>query len=733
MAFDPFMLRAQSLIFAGLYEDAQRLYASLIAERGETVEIMQAIAFLESKLGNKRKAVKILRQLVADNPGNNEIFYDLAFNQLLLGQVKAAMKNCLLLMPRLNGDMTLSVKVNRLYAQALGMSGKRTEAAKLLAEQIALDPQNIDLRMDYGNALYQLGNYAPAINEYATILETDPEHQEAILLSAVAHHDSGNLAEAVEFYNKLESEGEPDIDVIFRHCHALGDLHRHEESYELLMKLPKKALKHGQYWLNMGNVMNARNQKVEAIRCFKRGRRYSGNDFVLANNLGLALASLGRIEEAIAYLKRAVQNSKKTSSIGAVLSNLLFNYQYSPRMTAQQISKAHRQFDKVVGAPAILPHKYPNDRSRDRPLKIGYISDDLVNHPVGFFVSSVIIRHNRQAVESFCYSSKKYEDQTTLKIKSNAHHWRKITGLSSKLVKEIILRDKIDILVDLSGHTSGNHLMMMTEKPVPIQATWAGYVGTTGLKAMDWLIADRFHVPPELEHLHYERIWRMPHGYICFEPSSAMLPVSPLPALQNGFVTFCSFNNPNKLNDGILTVWAEILARIPNSRLRLKYGALGEAYQKQRITRIFNDLGIDSERLIIENGGIAVDMYRAYQQCDIALDTSPYSGGLTTCEALYLGLPVVTFPGERFASRHSFSHISNVGMSETIADSWDQYQNIAVGLAGDLPRLAGIRGSLRARVAASPLCDADLFVRDLEAGFRHMWHDWLEQGKRRKN
>ena len=730
MAFDPLLLRAQSLIFAGLYDDAERLYNSLIAERGETAEIMRAVAFLQTKLGNNQRAVKILRRLAQAEPANTEILLDLAFSQLLVGQVAASLKNCKLLLPRCAGDQALALRVNRLYAQCLGAVGKHTAAAKLLAELVVGNPQDIDLRMDYGNALYRLGNYAPAINEYATILETDPEHQEAILLSAVAHHDSRNLTQAVEFYSKLKSEGEPAFDVVFRHCNALGDLGRHDESYELLIKLPKKAQKFGQYWLNMGNVMNSRKATVEAIRCFKRGRRYTANDFVLANNLGLAYASLGQIEEAIRYLKIAVKNSKNTPSGGAVFSNLLFNYQYSPRLSAKQISRAHWRYDQAIGAPKTLPKSYPNDQSRDRPLRIGYVSDDLVNHPVGFFVSSVIIRHNRQAVESFCYSSKGYEDQTTLKIKSNAHHWRKITGLNPAEVKQIVLRDKIDILVDLAGHTSGNQLMMMSEKPVPIQATWAGYVGTTGLQAMDWLIADRFHVPVELEHLHRERIWRMPHGYICFEPSTAMVPVSPLPALENGFVTFCSFNNPNKLNDAILTIWAEILAEVPNSRLRLKYGALGQDFQKQRITRIFTDMGLDPARLIIENGGIAYELYCAYQQCDIALDTSPYSGGLTTCEALYLGLPVVTFPGERFASRHSFSHISNVGLTETIADSWDQYRSIAVKLASDLPRLAEIRGSLRAMTASSPLCDADLFVRDLEVGFRHMWHEWLSGATR---
>ncbi|MDI9407763.1 MAG: hypothetical protein QM523_00785 [Candidatus Pacebacteria bacterium] len=726
MAFDPFLLRAQSLIHAGLFDDARKIYDNLIQERGETAELRYSISFLEQKLGNRKKAIKILKALTAEFPTNNDYLYDLAFTQLLDGKIGAAEKICQGLIAQSTDNPSLYIKSRRLLGQILLVRQKYQERFLLCKELIELDPSNLDLRQDYGIALKDIKLYAEAVNEFAVILEKNPEHEEAIVLSAIAHQDNGNHLEAIKFFDMIKAEEENDLNIAFRQCHSYLQLSRHEDAYSLLMKLPKSAKKMAPYWLNLGNIMNARKKTGEAIKCFRRGRKLTQKDYILDNNLALALVTVGRIDEAVRVFKSAIKGATGTSSLPAIYSNALFCFQYWPKITAQKLSKMHLEYETLIGAPAILPQKYDNDRSRDRPLRIGYISDDLVNHPVGFFVSSVIIRHDRSAVESFCYSSKIYEDFITYKIKSNAHHWRRIVGLGPDEVKAIVQRDKIDILVDLSGHTAGNHLKMMSEKPVPVQATWAGYVGTTGMKAMDWLIADRFHVPPELEYLHREKIWRMPHGYICFDPSTAMLPVSPLPALSNGFVTFCSFNNPNKLNEGILNVWAEILLRVPNSRLRLRYGSLGEPYQFKRVAKVFIDRGIDPARLQIENGGDGTSMYRAYQQCDIALDTSPYSGGLTTCEALWLGLPVVTFPGERFASRHSFSHVSNAGLTETIANSWENYVDIAVNLAEDIPHLTEIRGSLRAMIASSPLCDADLFVRDLESGFRHMWHDWLD-------
>jgi predicted O-linked N-acetylglucosamine transferase (SPINDLY family) len=247
---------------------------------------------------------------------------------------------------------------------------------------------------------------------------------------------------------------------------------------------------------------------------------------------------------------------------------------------------------------------------------------------------------------------------------------------------------------------------------------------------MDWLIADRFHVPPELEAFHSERVYRMPHGYICYEPFIMAPAVGPLPALKNGFVTFCSFPNPAKINPGAIAVWARILAAVPGSRLRLSYKWLNAALNVERIHGEFARHGIDVARVSLEGGGDPKVMMDCYNASDIGLDTFPYSGGLTTCEALWMGVPVVTYPGTRFESRHSFSHLSNAGLTETTARDLDDYVRIAVELAHDLPRLADIRLNLRPRMAASPLCDAGQFVRDLEAGFRFMWRSWCEDQAR---
>jgi protein O-GlcNAc transferase len=289
---------------------------------------------------------------------------------------------------------------------------------------------------------------------------------------------------------------------------------------------------------------------------------------------------------------------------------------------------------------------------------------------------------------------------------------------------ERIREDKIDILIDLSGHTAANRLVAFAHKPAPVQATWAGYVGTTGLKAMDWLIADRFQVPPELERYHSEQVYRMPNGYISYEPFVMAPSVGPLSATANGYVTFCSYPNPAKINHATIAAWSRILTAVPSAHLRLRYKWLDTPLNLRRIQDGFAAHGIDAGRIAIDGGGDVRAMMASYNEVDIGLDTFPYSGGLTTCEALWMGVPVVTWPGDRFEGRHSFSHLSNAGLTETIARDLDGYIEVAVALANDLPRLADLRLNLRTRMAASPLCDPDRFVRDLETAFRTMWQAW---------
>jgi predicted O-linked N-acetylglucosamine transferase (SPINDLY family) len=301
-----------------------------------------------------------------------------------------------------------------------------------------------------------------------------------------------------------------------------------------------------------------------------------------------------------------------------------------------------------------------------------------------------------------------------------------VNSISDQALSEQIRRDQIDILFDLAGHTAGNRLLVFARRPAPIQITWLGYAGTTGLAAIDYVLADRHEIPQVAERYYTERVLWMPQGYLCYTPPPNAPAVSPLPALTTGVVTFGSFNNPAKINQKVVEVWAEILKRLPQSKLVLKYKGIDDPSVVGRLKQTLASQGVEPGRLECLGWSPHPQLLGAYNAIDLALDTFPYNGGLTTCEALWMGVPVITCPGETFASRHSLSHLSSVGRTETVAKDFDEYVDLAVTFATDLPRLASLRVSLRQQMVDSPLCDAGRFAADFTQILRALWQRWCQ-------
>ncbi|HEY0834275.1 MAG TPA: hypothetical protein VGE72_10250, partial [Azospirillum sp.] len=435
-----------------------------------------------------------------------------------------------------------------------------------------------------------------------------------------------------------------------------------------------------------------------------------------------ALLDDGRIAAAIAECRRALAVAPDNADCH---SNLLLTLQYSPDHTAADLLAEHRAWNERHGRPrAVHIARHANPPDPERRLRVGYVSADLGYHPVGYFLAPVLPAHDRRAVEVFCYSAKR-EDGLTRRLRAAADHWRPIHGLDEAAVAAMIAADGIDILVDLAGHTGGNRLTVFARKPAPVQATWAGYVGTTGLSAMDALIADARHMPPGTEPTAVERVVRLPDGYVCVLPREGAPDVGPLPALANGHVTFGCFNNRVKLSAPTLALWARLLNRLPTARLLLKTHQFDDPRVCAHLLAEFAGLGGDAARVDLSGRAEHADLPGWYNRVDVALDPFPYSGGLTTLEALWMGVPVVTLGGgDRFCSRHSAGHLTVAGLERCIAPDADAYVDRAAGLAGDLPGLAALRSGLRARMAASPLCDGERFARNLETVYREMWRRW---------
>jgi len=335
---------------------------------------------------------------------------------------------------------------------------------------------------------------------------------------------------------------------------------------------------------------------------------------------------------------------------------------------------------------------------------------DLRFHPVGRFLIGAVENFDRRQIALVCYSDVTIRDELTARFQAAAALWRDIRGASDDRVARQIAADRIDLLVDLCGHTANNRLLLFARKPAPRQATWIGYEGTTGLEAIDYLLADRYLVPPESEPYYVERVVRLPDSHVCYEPGVALPPIALAPPQTRGPTTFGSFNNPAKYTAPVIHAWAEILRQVPGARLLLKYRGLDQPQQCERYRQWFAAEGIDARRVEFRGFSATSDYLASYNEVDVALDTFPFNGGATTCDALVMGVPVVTWPGETFASRHSLSFLSTAGVPQCIARDQDDYVRRAVELAGDVSRLADWRRGLRDQVLASPLCDARRFA-----------------------
>lgn len=525
---------------------------------------------------------------------------------------------------------------------------------------------------------------------------------------AVAHYErSLSLKEDAEIRNNLGNA-----------LAAQGRMEQAAVQYERALSLtPGHALAHS----NLGNILMHNGRLSEAIVHFQRAIALKPDFAQAHNNLGLAYQSQGEIEQALAQYQRAL--SLRSDYIDAH-GNLLMVLNYVASADPASVYTAHLDFARRWEAPlAAQRQPHPNDRSSERRLKIGYVSSDFRQHSVAHFIEPVLENHDRERFEIYCYSNHFQEDDMTARLKKWANHWRRIAGIPDEAVAKQIRADRIDILVDLNGHTANNRLLMFARKPAPVQITWLGYPNTTGLTAMDYRITDGHADPVGMtEHLHSEKLMRLPECFSCYRPPREAPEISELPARKNGCITFGSFNHQAKISPAVMAAWAGILQAIPGSRLVIKNPGLGDAPTQQAVRGRFMTLGITSERLELLGLDRSPEVHlKRYQDIDIGLDPFPYNGTTTTCEALWMGVPVVTLAGRSHAGRVGVSQMSNLDMPELVCQTTEEYIAIAVRLANDLERLGQLRKELRPRMAASPLTDARRFTKNLEQAYLAMW------------
>ncbi|WP_194724402.1 O-linked N-acetylglucosamine transferase, SPINDLY family protein [Noviherbaspirillum malthae] len=402
-----------------------------------------------------------------------------------------------------------------------------------------------------------------------------------------------------------------------------------------------------------------------------------------------------------------------------VRRNLLTSLEYHPA-----VSEAERlQQARVWGEWAILRAGGMRPRpvlklDVSRPLRVGYLSADFCQHTVGLFVKDVIARHHADRVITYAYSAGRVNDWVTAAIR-NSSQFRDVAAMDDAVLAAQIRQDGIDVLVDLSGHTGGSRLTVFAHRPAPVQLSWLGYFATTGLPVIDAVLLDDWHALAGTEAQFVEPIVRLPQGRFCYVPVPfAPDEVAPPAFEKNGFITFGCFNNTAKLNENVIALWARILTPVPSSRLILKWRTFQDEALRASIHQAFASHGVEPERIELRGASFHADLLKEYADIDIALDPFPFTGGLTSCEALWMGVPVVTWPQAQVVSRQTYAFLSALGLAELAASSADEYVTIACGLAGDAARLKDLRSGMRDRMRASPLCDVDGFTAILENTYR---------------
>ena len=587
---------------------------------------------------------------------------------------------------------------------------------------------------DTSNDLYCRKNVLLANAPQITHLDDNPIQLIQKAKTAIA---TGNIKQARELVNdKAEDsvrqtiEQDPSrTDVIFDLALVLSLIGKKEraESWfnKILEQKPDAAV-----YNELANIYQAQGRFSKAYSYQKKALEMEPNKPEYLNNLARIMIITGQTQQGIELLKKAVKQKPANAMIH---SNLLFYMHHLPKLNQQDLFDEHKRWGRCHAPAHLAKENHNNNTQPDRKLRVGYISADFRVHPVSYFFEPLLDGHDCQEIEVFGYGNVAYPDQVTERLKNNFDQYRNIRGLDDETVINLIEKDKIDILVELSGHTADNRLLVMAHKPAPIQVTYLGAPDTTGLQAIDYRFTDKFADTTQSLKFYTEELVFLPHGFICYKPPDFAPSISPLPADKNGYITFGSFNAASKINPFIIEIWSKILKQIPESRLVIKIGVTVDKQISDYYFKQFRQFGIDPDRVAICGWKHIKEHLQLYGQVDIALDTYPCNGFTTTCEALWMGLPVISLTGQCHASRVGSSILNSIDLSFFASTESDEYIAKASLLASKRETLAKIRASMRQRISLSNLYDAKAFAGQVETEYRKMWHRWIETKNKNKS
>ncbi|MDD5030641.1 MAG: tetratricopeptide repeat protein [Rhodoferax sp.] len=674
--------QAISLHQAGQLSQAGTLYQQILTLEPQQPDALHLLGLIEHQQGHSDQALAHIRQAIQMRPGDAMFCFNLANMQFDLGQLD--------------------------------------EAAALYQQTAQLAPASIDALLGLAVVYRAQGKLGDCAGVYRQVITLAPCYVAAYRNVGQILLLQGAPEKAEAYFRKGLALQPKDVDTCIGLADALclqGKLGEAAKHFEMARA---QQPKHSGAHLGLAKVRKSQDRLDEAAQAGRQALALDPTHDTAYINLANTYLLLGQLGEAVQTLQQAL--ALNTHRGPEIYSNLLFIYQLQEQRSAAEVFAEHQRYAQRFEAPLKAqwqPHS--NNHDPDRRLKVGYVSGDFCNHVVAYFIEPILALHDKAAFEIYAYYSYIQHDDHTQRIASSVDHWCECYNMTDEQLAQRIRADGIDILVDLSGHTVFNRLPMFARKPAPVQATWVGYPGSTGLSAIDYRITDPWQDPVgQTERYHSEQLMRLPSG-MAFEPDPVSPDINELPALTSDVFMLACLNNLSKVNAAVVALWSRLLLDLPHARLML--GNVTDASTQQRLLGLFQQNSIGADRLLLQPRVPMADYLALHHQIDLALDPFPYNGGTTTLHSLWMGVPVVTLVGDHSVSRLSAAHLSRVGLNEFITHSEDDYLQCVLTFANDLPRLGQVRQSLRQRMNASECSPANI-TRHVEDAYRQMWRKW---------
>lgn len=700
---------------SGRLREAEGGYRELLRSAPRHPQLLYNLGLVLRATGKLDEAASCFRQAAAADPGPAE--FPLALGNCLKEQGKADEAAAAYLKAlAIRGDF---VEAHNNLGTVRSLQGRFEEAVQSYRAALAVRPDYVDAQVNLGNVLRDLGRPAAAAAAYRAALALQPDLVEVQHRLGMTLLKAGRPDEAVTSFRAAVALTPGNAGILLDLGCALRDLGRLDEAVASFRNALSLQPDLPDAHFSLATTLGRQWRLEEAVASYTTALSLKPDLPEAACRLGNTLTNLGRFDEAFASYRRALEINP-----GFTLAEqaLIFSQQYHPDLTNDELYDQARAFGGRIAAPFQGGWCLPGPATRPTGrIRIGFVSGDLRHHPVGFFLEGVLRHLDRDSFSYHAYFNQADFDGVSRRLWSCFDRWTRVNELTDDELAAQIREDGITLLVDLSGHTKDNRLGLFARKPAPIQVSWLGYANTTGLTAMDYILADPVTLPAPEERFYTETVWRLPETYLCFTPPEAAPPVTPLPAVASGAVTFGCFGNPAKVNDRVVAVWARILQAVPDSLLFSKHSQYGHETACESLRRRFQRHGIPPGRLRFAGDSSRAEYLASYGEIDCMLDTFPFPGLTTTCEALWMGVPTLTLGLAHGLYGHNGELVmTSVGLAEWVATSEDDYVAKARVLTEDIGRLAELRPRLRQRLLDSPLCAAQRFAGHLEEAFRGM-------------